>query len=76
MTVLTLKKTAKMVVRQSNIPTHKDIGDYEIQSGLMRDLVNSRVEKALKEYEQKAEEIHDKLLIENIRLKLFRKANH
>ena len=35
----------------------------------MGDLVNARVEKALQGYEQKAEEIHDKLLMENIRLK-------
>ncbi|WP_141550877.1 hypothetical protein [Bacillus sp. AFS041924] len=32
-------------------------------------MVNARVEKALQGYEQKAEERHDKLLMENIRLK-------
>ncbi len=56
-----------MVLRQSNLPTHKDIGDYEIQSGLTRNQVNFRVEKALKGYEQKAEEKHEKMLLVNIR---------
>ncbi len=51
-----------IVKKHRTFSTHKDIWDYEIQSGLMRDLVNARVEKALKGYEQKAEERHEKCL--------------
>lgn len=69
---MTLKKAAKMLVEQSNLPAHEGIEDNSMTSyGLMADLVQASVDKAIQGFEQRIDEREskrDKLLMETLRL--------